>query len=210
MTLVLGHHQPGRRAGLSKGYSGTRLLQTINASASQNRNTMPPRAVRRGTAAVKEDAVLKEEEEKDINRPPDSNSSDSDELYDAGDITPTVFGSAPEKAEEQKEKDILATAGRKRGAATVSEKAATNTRSRRGKVYPASSQSNSSLKRKSQEELKPLGTGMFDQHGRAYTTNKKRKSVVYGKASKTSFKVDPGLSLMLSTSTNHKLILRSC
>jgi hypothetical protein len=180
MSLVLGHHQPGRRAGLSRDYNGARLLQTINASASQNRNTMPPRAVTKGgTAAGKQKAVVKNEpeEEEDYLRPPDS---DSEEPYDAGDIQGTDFRSASEKAEEQKQKDILAIAGRKKGIALVGGNAASSTRSRRRKISPASSPPNSSAKRKSQDEVKPLGAGMVDPFGRVNIKKQKTLRASYG------------------------------
>jgi hypothetical protein len=192
MSLVLGHHQPGRRAGLSRDYNGARLLQTINASASQNRNTMPPRAVTKGgTAAGKQKAVVNQpEEEEDYLRPPDS---DSEELYDAGDIQGTDFKSASEKAEEQKQKDILATAGKRKGIALVSGNAASSTRSRRGKISPASSPPNCSPKRKSQDEVKPLGAGMVDPFGRVNIKKQKTLRASYGnRAIKGAPKFDSG------------------
>jgi hypothetical protein len=195
MSLALGYNQPGRRAGLTRDYKVASLLQTINASANQNRNTMPPRAViKSGTGGSKPEVLTKEFEE-DLFRPPDS----SDEEYDAGHIQPTDFRSASEKAEERREKDFVATASRK-GTVTDDGNAAARMRSRRGKASSASSQSNSSPKRKSQEELKALGSGMVDEFGRVKVkTNKKQKTFRPKSYGKAAFQAAPILSSGLST-----------
>jgi hypothetical protein len=181
MNLVLQNGQPGRRAGLSRNI-GSSLLQNFNASASQNQAAMPPRAVTKGqTPGVKTDAVAKKEveEEPDDFRQPESE-CESDEEYrktSKEDIQSTEFPSAPEKPEEQQEKDIVDTRGGKK-AAIANGNATANTRPRRGKDSPASSQSSQSPKRKSPEDGKELGAGMFDIHGRK--KGKKIKTNTYG------------------------------
>jgi hypothetical protein len=191
MNLVLQNSQPGRRAGLSRNI-GSSLLQNFNASASQNQAAMPPRAVTKvQTPGVKTDAAAEKEveEEPDDFRQPKSE-CESDEEYrktSKEDIQSTEFPSAAEKPEEQQEKDIVDARGGKKGAAIANGNATENTRPRRGKVSPASSQSSQSPKRKSQEDGKELGAGMFDIHGRK--KGKKIKTNTYG--AKKNFRPPP-------------------
>jgi hypothetical protein len=190
MNLVLQNGQPGRRAGLSRNI-GSSLLQNFNASASQNQAAMPPRAVTKGqNPGVKTDAVAKKEVEEEPDfRPPESE-CESDEEYrktSKEDIQSIEFPSAAEKPEEQQEKDIVHARGEKKGAAIANGNATANMRPRRGKVSPASSQSSQSPKRKSQEDGKELGAGMFDVHGR--TKGKKIKTNTYG--AKKAFRPPP-------------------
>ena len=168
MSLVLTNGPSGRRAGLSNKAQVASLLRSTNASAIQNR-AMPSRVVtKRGAAGVKVEALAKEEPEEEdeayLNRPPDS--SDDEDEVNAGDIVKTTFGSASEQTpEEEKRQDIGTTKRGKKGIAIATPTASTIPKSRRGKLSQASSPPHDSPKRKSQEEVKPLGTGMTDEWG---------------------------------------------
>jgi hypothetical protein len=185
MSLVLGNGPSGRRTGLSRNIGGS-LLQTINPAASQNRE-MPPRAITKaGTAAVVKAAAKKLEDEENIYRPPDS----SDDDFDAGDIQRTDFESTSEQREEQKRKDNDTVKHAKKGIATANGNLTTNTRPRRGKLPQASSQSNDGFKRKSQEEVKPIGADMLDAHGRP----KKKKPRISTYGARKAYKRPPAIS----------------
>ncbi|KAE9381825.1 hypothetical protein N431DRAFT_476589 [Stipitochalara longipes BDJ] len=189
MSLVLGNGVSRRRAGLSRNIGGS-LLRSVNASESQNRAAMPKAVAQRATAAVKAEAVAKraEEEEEDINRLPDSDSdNDSDEAFrqnNKEDIEGTDFISAAGKPEAQKENDKLIARERNKGAAVATKNPPTNTRPRRGMGSLVSSKSTNSPKRKGQEDLKQLGAGMVDAHGRV-TVKKPRisRAAVYTRKS---------------------------
>lgn len=188
------------------------LLQTIKPSTGNSRNSMPPRAAKkRGASEVKPEPVMEKDqeevkEEEDINRPPDS-----DDDYDAGDIQPTQFVVPPKKVPEEKPY----VAGSYQGTGRGGKRNAGITRSTRTNVSPASSQSNSSPKRKSQEDVKPLGAGMLDEFGQIATKNKKQKTSrksVYGKSAvaKKPAKVESRMLHRLLISTGTNLTLSSC
>jgi hypothetical protein len=199
MSLVLTNGPSGRRAGLSNKAQVASLLRSTNASAIQNR-AMPPRVfTKRGAAGVKAEAPAEkekpEEEDEDyLNRPPDS----SDDEVNPGDIERTTFGSTSEQPQEkEKRQDIGSTKRVKKGIAIATSTASTVTKSRRGKLSQASSPSHDSPKRKSQEEVKTLGTGMTDEWGMVKVKKAKtgRKSTYGGRnASNTAPATKRGLS----------------
>ena len=201
MNLVLQNRQGGRRTGLSRNV-GSSLLKNINSSAVQNRTEMPRAVSQRATAEVNAESTAKRarDEEEDINRPPDSDSDSDEEFRRANneDIKATVFVTAAEKREEQKEKNDGVARGRKEGAATAMRAAPTNGRPRRGKGSPTSTHSTSSPKRKSQEDVKPLGAGMADIHGRV-SIKKRRTTQTFQKRkpSQASLEVASGLRHMI-------------
>jgi hypothetical protein len=167
MSLVLTNGPSGRRAGLSNKAQVASLLRSTNASAIQNR-AMPPRVfTKRGAAGVKAEAPAEkekpEEEDEDyLNRPPDS----SDDEVNSGNIESTDFRRTSEQPqEEEKMQEIGTTKRGKKGIAIATSTASTITKSTKGKLSQASSPSHNSPKRKSQEEVKPLGNGMTDALG---------------------------------------------
>jgi hypothetical protein len=159
---------------------------------------MPSRVVnRRGAAAVKAEALAKEEPEEEdeeyLNRPPDS----SDDEVNPGNIVPTDFWSTSEQPqEEEKRQDIGTTKRGKKGIPIATSTASTITKSRRGKLSQASSPSYDSSKRKSQEEVKPLGTGMTDELGFVKVKKAKtaRKSTYGGRNANNAPAIKHGLS----------------
>jgi hypothetical protein len=199
MNLVLTNGPSGRRAGLSNKAQVASLLRSTNASATQNR-AMPPGAVnKRGAAGTKAEAPVEKEEPEDedyLNRPPDS----SDDEVNEGNFEKTTFGSTSEQPQEEKRHDIGTTKRGRKGIAIATSTASTITKSRRGKLSEASSPSHDSPKRKSQEEVKPLGSGMTDKWGRVNVKKARtgRKSTYGGRnASSTAPAINHGLSPIL-------------
>lgn len=165
---------------------------------------MPPRTViKRGAADVKVEAPAIENPEEDgeeyLNRPPDS--SDDEDEVNTGDIDKTTFGSTSEQTqEEEKRADICTTTRGKNRIAIATSTASMITEPRIGKLSEASIPSHDSPKRKSQEEVKTLGSGMMDEWGRVNVKKAKtgRKSTYGGRnASSTAPAVKHGLSPIL-------------
>jgi hypothetical protein len=164
MNLVLQNGQPGRRQGLSRNINSS-LLKSLNPSAVQTRATMPKVVTQKAAVAQ----AVPEEKEEDIYRDPEDSDDESDKEWEKRsneNIVKTSFTSASQKADERKGKANVTAREGKKGAAVANGETPPNTRSRRGKISPVSSQSNDSPKRKVNEDGKALGAGMFDEHGR--------------------------------------------
>jgi hypothetical protein len=197
MSLVLTNGPSGRRAGLSNKAQVASLLRSTNASAIQNR-AMPPRAVtKRGAAGVKAEALAKEEPEEEdeeyLSRPPDS----SDDEVNPGNIESTDFRRTSEQPQEEEKMQGIGTTKRgKKGKAIATSTASTITNPTRGKLSQASSPSHNSPKRKSQEEVKPLGNGMTDALGFVKVKKAKtaRKSTYGGRNANNAPAIKHGLS----------------
>ena len=163
-----------------------------------------PRAIsQRATADVKAESLAKraEDEEEDINRPPDSDSeNDSDEAFRQAsneDITSTDFVTEAKRREEQKANDIIPARRGKKTTSIGNGDPTTKTRSRRGKISPASTQSNGSPEQKVQEERK-LGVGMTDGMGFVKVVKKRKTNTAqsYGKnATRPANKIESGSRL---------------
>ena len=161
-------NQPGRRAGLTKGtYKGARLLKTINAPH-KTRNLMAPNAVaKRSTAEVKK-------EDEDMNRLPDSSTSEDEKP--SADMTQTLG------------KKAAFARGSKTGKASINGNRANGTTKSRSMRDNTSSSITGSPRRQSQEDtLARLGAGMLDEFGFSRTTTTKRtKTKKYGSSSQGS------------------------
>jgi hypothetical protein len=185
MSLRL-DNQGGRHVGLAR-YNGPSLLKSLNTLESQNRDTMPPKAVTKKDSARVEAKTASEEEiedEENIFRPPESDNSDDGHRED---IKGTEFLSGAQKRADAKENDSIKARDGVKAVSIAHGTAITMSRQRRRKNSPASSQSNSSPKRKIQEDEKVLGADMFDIWGRK--KGKKLKTNTYG--SKKAFRPPP-------------------
>jgi hypothetical protein len=159
---------------------------------------MPSRVVtKRGAEGVKAEALAKEEPEEEdeayLNRPPDS----SDDEVNPGNIESTDFRRTSEQPqEEEKMQEIGTTKRGKKGIAITTSTASTITKLTRGKLSQASSPSHNSPKRKSQEEVKPLGNGMTDALGFVKVKKAKtaRKSTYGGRNANNAPTIKHGLS----------------
>jgi hypothetical protein len=120
------------------------------------------------------------EEEEDINRPPDSDDSSSDEGSNRADIKSTW----PSKPEEQESKNTTSTAGNKGRAAVNGRSATRSTRSSKENESPSSS--NSTTSSTSSQKRKILGKdykiGIFGGSG----YGNKRAKKTYSRSNPTS------------------------
>jgi hypothetical protein len=179
--LHLGQNQPGRRQGLTR-HSGPSLLRSINDRPKENIQKMAPNITAKQVHGKKEH-IKGVEEEENINRPPDSDDSSSDEGINRADIKSTW----PSKREEQKSKNTTSTAGNK-GTAAVNWKSATrstrSTRSSKENESPSSSNSTTSST-SSQKRKSPGRSNPFGSFGSSASGNKRAKKT-YSRSNPTS------------------------
>lgn len=164
---------------------------------------MPSKAITKPSVGqAKKVPTVNLEDEEDIHRVPDSDSSSEDDKRFSRDIKPTVFGSSKATkaaSANARRKNTINGRSLKDG---NSRRIGTTRPPRRGKESPSSSASTVSPKRKSQEDPMELGAGMKDEFG--FTNAKaKKKLKKFGSSqsrlSSSQFqapKIESGLSRM--------------
>lgn len=203
---LLINSQP-RRAGLTRNHKGPSLLTQISGPPKSSTNIMASRGSTK-QPPKRNKLIVKEEKAEDVNRPPDTDSSDTEDNVTLANIKTTTFTrrceNKPDKplpkanweerraasraADQDKLDKIRAKAARRENAAEVTA----NKPTKGSCTTPASSQSSSSSKRKSQdEELKSprYGKDLVDEHGRL-KSKKPKKTMTFSK--NKPFKREPG------------------